>query len=340
MNTSLVLSRRGVLKALAAGASVAALGGPRTGLAAANPAAGGGAPVRWAPGLELYTLGLKPGDDVEAAFKAVAAIGYHEVEFAGHYDRPAAELRRALDAAQLAGPAAHAAPRPANGGWDLDKGFSKFAADLETLGARYAVVPIPLLPDRIYDVLQHPPAGFDKPAVSRLFSSLEPDDWKRTADLLNEKGAALRKLGFRLAYHNHGVDFAPLPGDTNGFRMLVERTDPKCVDFELDIGWAVAAGQPLPPYFRLLGDRLKLLHLKDAKHRSTSVMDLASTDAGTGIVKWREVVELVRGSRIEHMFVEHEEPFATTPMDAARIDYEFLTQLFAGRAAAAQGVKA
>jgi sugar phosphate isomerase/epimerase len=328
-----------MLASMAAATFVAALAKPLVGRAAAtSDKADSTAPVRWVPGMELYTLGLKPTDDIAGAFKALAAIGYREVEFSGPYDRTAAELRRALDAAGLTGPAAHALPRPAKGAWDLGDA-SKFAADLHTLGASYGVVPIPLLPDRIYEVLQHPPAGFDMQASSRLFSTLELDDWKRTADFLNEKAIALAKDGFRLAYHNHGMDFASLPGDTNGFRVLVERTDPKLVDFELDIGWAVSAGQELPPLFRQLGDRLKLLHLKDTKRLATSVQDLASTDAGTGIVKWNELVDLVRHSSIQHMFVEQEEPFPTTPMDAARIDYEFLTKLFAGKAAASPRAK-
>jgi len=324
VNDEFNFSRRRALKTIAAAAVACA--GMRTGWVAA---AGTGA-VRWAPGLQLYTLGLKAKDDIAAVFKQLAAIGYREVEFPGHYERSAADLRRALDAARLVAPAAHIAPRPAPGMWDFTGDLGKFAESLKVLGARYAVVPIPLLQDRIYDVIQHPPAGFDTAAVSRLFASLEADDWKRTADMLNEKGAALAEHGIRLAYHNHGVDFAPLPGDTNGLRTLIERTDPALVDFELDIGWAVSAKQELPALFGLFGKRLRLLHLKDTKRPSTSVMELASTDAGTGIVKWDELVGLVRGSRIEHMFVEQEEPFPTTPMDAVKVDYRFLTKLFAG----------
>ena len=77
--------------------------------------------------------------------------------------------------------------------------------------------------------------------------------------------------------------------------------------------------------------RWRLVHLKDTKRAATkNVMDLASTDAGTGIVPWRDLVDLVAHAHVEHLFVEHEEPFATTPMDAARNDYAFLTKLFNG----------
>lgn len=334
MNDTFLASRRRFLALMASTTFAGAMMATRAGSAIAL-AKGERANTSRALGLQLYTLGLKPTDDLAAALKAVAAIGYREVELPGRYGRTAAELRGVLDAAHLTCPAIHIVPRPANDSWDFSGDISKIVDDLHTLGARHAVTPIPLLPDRIYNVFQHPPAGFNIDTVARLFASLEADDWKRTADFLNEKGAVLAKAGLRLAHHNHGADFKPLAGDTNGFRILVERTDPKFVDFELDIGWAVSAGQDLGALFQLLGDRIRLLHLKDTKRLAKNVMDLASTNAGTGIVDWTKLRDLVRTSHVEHMFVEHEEPFATTPMDAARIDYAFLAKLFAGTATTA-----
>ena len=90
------------------------------------------------------------------------------------------------------------------------------------------------------------------------------------------------------------------------------------------------AGQNIRELFGLLGKRLRLLHLKDTKRKGRHPHDLASTDLGTGIVDWQEVRQLVRNSQIEHSFVEQETPFATTPMEAAKVDYRYLTQLFSG----------
>jgi len=329
LNDPLLLSRRDLLRILTTTAITAALISARPDEAVAAAKTGSPRPVRWVPGIQLYTLGLTSHDDLAGTFKQLATIGYVEVELAGHYERSASDLQAALYDARLRCPAVHVSTRPEAGRWDLSGDLSKLASNLKTLGSHYAVVSMPLLPDRIYNVLQHPPAGFDTAAASRLYASLELDDWKRTADLLNEKGAALAKRGLRLAYHNHGFEFVPLPGGTNGFQTLIEHTDAKLVDFQLDIGWAVSAQQQLRALFALLGDRLRLLHLKDVSRPSTNVMDLASTDIGTGIVNWNELVGLVGHSRIEHMFVEQETPFATTPMDAVRVDYAFLTKLFA-----------
>ena len=143
MNEQSLHSRRFFLGAMAAAVCAAGAVGPAAGRAATTKDKGK-SPVRWAPGMELYTLGLKPAYDIAAAFKALAGIGYREVEFSGHYNLSAAELRRALDGAGLTGPALHAAPRPAKGSWDLSGDLSKFAADVKTLGSTFVVVPLGL----------------------------------------------------------------------------------------------------------------------------------------------------------------------------------------------------
>jgi sugar phosphate isomerase/epimerase len=329
MNDPSFLARRRWLVSMAGAAvAAAALGTPPVLAAALKATSTKRAPLKWVPGLQLYTLGLKP-DELADALTAVSAIGYRAVEFPGNYGKSGAELRTLLDAAGLVAPAAHIAPRATPGMWTFED-LPTFVNDLKAIGANYAVVPIPYLPDRINDVLQHPPAGFNEEAASKLFATLTADDWKRTADFLNEKGAALATSGIRLAYHNHGMDFGPLPGGTNGYRILIERTDPKVLDFELDIGWAASGTQNVAELWQLLGDRLKLLHLKDTQRPGRGVHDLASCDIGAGMVNWDEVRELMRTSRVEHAFVEQETPFPTTPMDAVKNDYRYLTHLFAG----------
>jgi len=156
------------------------------------------------------------------------------------------------------------------------------------------------------------------------------DSVKRQADMLNAVGAVARPYGIKVLIHNHTGEFEPFADGTTPYEMLFASTDPSTVVFELDIGWAVSAKQDVGALFKLLGDRLKLLHLKDTKRPSNALMDLASTDIGTGIVKWGDMVELMRQSKVEHAFVEQETPFPTTPMDAVKNDYRFLTHLFAG----------
>src|SRR3546814_10532471 len=88
------------------------------------------------------------------------------------------------------------------------------------------------------------------------------DDWKRYAETLNKTAAALKPHGLRIAHHNHNLEFNPV-GDTTGFDLIVEHTDPALVAFEIDTGWVAAAGHdPIATLKRYPG-RFRLIHMKD-----------------------------------------------------------------------------
>lgn len=45
----------------------------------------------------------------------------------------------------------------------------------------------------------------------------------------------------KLAYHNHDFEFKKF-GNQTGYDILLQETDKKLVDFELDLYWAVRSG--------------------------------------------------------------------------------------------------
>lgn len=318
--------RRRLLGSLSAAAGAALLGS----FAGGARAAGLSDEPGWVPGLQLYTLGDAPAKDLAGTLETVSRIGYRAIELPGFYGRSPAELRRALDRAQLICPAIHAAPRKTPGMWDIEGEIEKLAADVRLLGAEYVVVPIMLLPDAVMQGLRNPPpGGFTQPAVLDLLAKITADDWKRTTDLLNRSAARLARSGIRLAYHNHSAEFLPLADGSNGFDLLLANTDPGLVQFELDIGWAVSAGQDLDALFRRAGNRIRLLHLKDTGAKSGVALEMVPADVGTGIVPWHKVADAIRNYRIRHLFVEQEPPFPGEPMDSVRTAYRYLTTLFA-----------
>ena len=60
-------------------------------------------------GLQLYTVRDKMKEDFEATLARVAQIGYKEVEFAGYFDRSAADVRAILQKNGLSAPSSHIA---------------------------------------------------------------------------------------------------------------------------------------------------------------------------------------------------------------------------------------
>lgn len=284
----------------------------------------------WLLGLQLYTLEDAPEKDLIGTLREVASIGYPTVQISQTYGRSAQQLRQALNQTGLSCPAIHVLPRPATHSWDLESDLSRLADDIYTLGATYAVVPAPRYSDALVEALKHPPqGGFNAESLFGLIKLMSADDWKRTADLLNEKAEILARSGIRVGYHNHGFDFVPVANGRSGYDILLERTDPKLVDLELDVGWAVCAGQDVKALFRLANGRVRTLHIKDTARVSSNPMELASTDVGTGIVNWQEVFELIRETRVRYLFVEQEAPWVdTSPMKAARVAYSYISKQF------------
>ena len=319
-------TRRDALSALAIGAGAVVL--PARGVGRLATGGGDG----WVPGLQLYTLGDAVAKDLAGTLRQVAAIGYRTVELPGDYGRSPTVLRQAFAAAGLACPAIHVVPRPMPGAWDLSGDMGRLAANVRALGARRAVVSIALLPDRVLDALLHPPAGGLAPsALTALFGTLTADDWKRCADLLDDRARTLAKAGVGLTYHNHGFEFMPLAGGGTGYDLLLKHTDPALVSFELDIGWAASAGQDVEALFAKAGDRFRMLHLKDAKRVSAQAMEMEPADIGTGIVPWERLATLIRRHRITDLFVEQEPPFPGERIASVKVAYDYLGKLFARR---------
>src|SRR4029077_2391191 len=79
------------------------------------------------------------------------------------------------------------------------------------------------------------------PSVSREYSK-SGDGWKKLATRLNAAGELAKKSGLRIGYHNHDAEFAIVDG-APGYDTLMAGIDPKLVDMEIDLYWAVKAGQ-------------------------------------------------------------------------------------------------
>ena len=100
------------------------------------------------------------------------------------------------------------------------------------------------------------------------------DDWKFNADFLNSKGSMLKQAGLQLAYHNHNMEFTPLAG-SSGYEILLRRTDPELVEFELDVGWVTAAGHDPLALLRDYPGRYRLMHVRDIRADPSPVMPRA-----------------------------------------------------------------
>ena len=277
-------------------------------------------------GLQLYTLGDKPEKDLEGTLAKVAAIGFTDIELPNFYNRTPADLRAAGDKAGVRFSSIHInMPGPFNGGpINLLASPQQIADGLNTLGIYQAFLPLCPLPDGF----TIPAGGNVQKAIGDALLAAGPDHWKRTAQLLNERAAALRPFGIRLGYHNHNMEFQPLPGGETGWDILLREVDPSLVNFELDLGWVSAAGRdPVAELGRLKG-RVAAVHVKDIKAstKPNFIMQQVPTEVGSGRLEWHRILPAALAAGVSHFYVEQEPPFERDRLEAVALSYKFLSR--------------
>ncbi|MGA3345667.1 MAG: TIM barrel protein [Terracidiphilus sp.] len=280
-------SRRSFLKTTAAVAAMAGTGAVR--LAAKTL----GLPI----GLQLYSVRELLPKDFDGTLAEVRAAGYSEVEAAGYYDRTAADFRKAMDKAGLRCTSTHhqLALLLAHQDELIDYGH--------TLGLEYIICPWPRRRD---------------PAAN---GELTLDDWRWVAGELNKIGEKVKAAGMIFGYHNHGPEFGS-EGGVVFYDELLRLTDPKLVCFELDCGWAGAAGQKPEKYLAKSPERFPLLHVKDMVKGANG--QYHSTIMGRGVVDYRPIFHAATG--LKHYYIEQEE-FDGNIIESLRLDAEYMKKL-------------
>ncbi len=179
--------------------------------------------------LQLYSLGPCTSQDMVENFKIVSEMGYAGVEFAGsNYGGLSVEdMKAALAKYNLKTRSAHMQ-------------YAAVERDLQYLhdiGVEYAIIAM------------HP--------IADHAAALE------FANQLNELGEKAAKLGMKVGYHNHTQEFNTDEGE-HFLKTLLDNTSENVV-FELDCGWAAAAGgkENVMHYLTEYAGRFKAIHIKE-----------------------------------------------------------------------------
>jgi sugar phosphate isomerase/epimerase len=116
--------------------------------------------------------------------------------------------------------------------------------------------------------------------------------------------------GLEFCYHNHGFEFAPYEGGTF-FDYIAKNTDPKFVNFEMDILWTFFPGIDPAKLLEKYPNRFKLMHVKDLKKGvignlsggTSSENDVA---LGTGQLNLPAIMKAAKKAKIQHYYIEDE----------------------------------
>jgi sugar phosphate isomerase/epimerase len=319
--------RRTFLKTLAAsGAAFAtigcATGGATTGAArSASARSASGIPAGLANriGVQLYSVRDRMEKDFTGTLEGVAKIGFEEVEFAGYYNHSADDVRALLDRLGLRAPSSHI-------GLDmLQKDLSGQVKIARTIGHEYITVPALIPP---------------------LIGKVAPDYWPKTAAEFNRIARALKDDGIGFAYHNHSFEFEKLPDGRTGYDVLLAETDPALVKFELDLLWAIVAGQDPVAMFQRSPGRFVMWHVKDVKGLEEARRIIASGEGstlqrlqalaprlaavGSGDIDFRRIFAAAQTSGMQHFFIENDSaPQTASSLADIETSYRNLRQLLA-----------
>ena len=241
-------------------------------------------------GLQLYTVRDQMKADFESTLARVAEIGYKEVEFAGYFDHSPADVRAILARHGLSAPSTHIG--------DISPEAWKASLDAaHTIGHEYIVVP--WIPQE---------------------KRMTLDGWKQVAGDFNRAAAAARDAGIQFAYHNHDFEFPKVDGQVP-YDVLLQNTDPKLVQLEIDLYWITKAGQDPLEYFARWPGRVPLVHVKDSAGAPENKM----VDVGQGKIDWKRIFAKRDQAGIKHFFVEHDQP--PQPFEDIAASYRYLSQL-------------
>ena len=116
-----------------------------------------------------------------------------------------------------------------------------------------------------------------------------------------------------------------------GLDILLKNTDPALVQFEMDVGWVVAAGADPFALMKANPGRFKQMHVKDVKAttRPNFAFEQDPTEVGSGIIDWKKLLPAAYAHGVHGFFVEQEAPYEKPRLEAIRISCDYLNSVVA-----------
>ena len=256
-------------------------------------------------GIQLWTLRETLPKDVKGVLAQVAKAGFTEVETFGFSPKDNAffgtsvqDFKAILDANGLKATSNHFDFNHYIKTGDLSD-LQAYISAAKTLGSEYVVIPW----------------------ISPDLRGTSADDYKKLAAGVNKVAQECHAAGLKLAYHNHDFEFTKF-GDTNGYEILLNETDPKLVDFELDLYWAVRAGHNPLDLFKQHPGRFTMWHVKD--------MDKANkewnAEIGKGAIDFKAIFAQAKLSGMKRFFLEHETNYIPNPLESIKTSFDYISK--------------
>lgn len=252
-------------------------------------------------GLALYTVRDDMGVDAKATLKAVSDAGYKNIEAAGYsqgkfYNMSPIDFKAFLESLELVPISTHHS--------DVTlENADAMMADVKAAGFEYFVVPIPPMGLFHYD-----------DATSTMSMTGGAENLTKIINTLGEKAHA---AGLKLLYHNHDFEFKKDAAGIVPIEYMLEHTDPKFVNFQMDLFWVTKAGADPLAYFEKYPGRFKIWHVKDMDEQGRFA------PVGTGTIDFAKILAKKDLSGMEYYMVEQDMTFdGMKPLEVIKTSHE------------------
>ncbi|MBP7641857.1 MAG: TIM barrel protein [Saprospiraceae bacterium] len=136
-------------------------------------------------------------------------------------------------------------------------------------------------------------------------------DMEKAVSVFNKAGKQFADAGISFVYHPHGYEFRPYIGAGTMFDYMMEKTDPKYVNFQIDVFWIRNPGQNPAALMRKYPTRFPLTHLKDRMIGSVDNLNgrqdkERNVVLGLGDVNIAEVMKASKEIGVKYHFIEDE----------------------------------
>ena len=217
--------------------------------------------------LQLYSLReLAQREGGEAAVRLAAETGFDGVEFAGFYGLSPKEIAALMKKYGLEPVSTHST-------MDAAENVLPY---VQELGIRYYVDPY------------HAVEGFDDPEAFAAF-----------VKAVDRAHALLAPLGVTLGYHNHAHEFQ---GGRDRVKQLLEAAP--YLKAEPDVFWLHVAGLDPAEYLRGLGEKLAMVHIKEAAAENAA--ESPEPVVGEGVTGMEDVFAVMKERKVPWAVLEVE----------------------------------
>ncbi len=260
-------------------------------------------------GLMLYTIREEMKENPKEKLNRVAEIGYDYVESAGYenglyYGMTPTDFHAYMKSIDLK-------PMSSHQGSMTYENADQEIADAVAAGFKFVVIPVPPMGMYTYN--------FETRTMGMKGS---PEELVAFLNTVGEKAA---NAGLSLLYHNHDFEFKPNEDGLMLAEYIIENTDPRFVNFQLDLYWATVAGADIKGFINNHQGRIKAFHVKDMNE------DGSMAPVGQGNIDFVDIFTLRDKAGLEFFVAEQDYTGEISPMEAIVISYkglEFITESF------------